>query len=121
MREFNRGPAAVRNTGERASSGEHLTFLDAGDAWLPHRLSNMIAALEREPGAVLAYSEYFAIDDDGRIGAVSQIGRPPSMESMLTRGWEKVTSMVVMRRQGFRQCGGFCEEFRSPGLEDLWT
>lgn len=119
--QSNRGPAAARNTSERASSGEYLAFLEADDAWLPHKLSKMVPALEREPGAVLAYSEYFAIDDEGRIGAVSQIGPPPSMESMLTRGWGKATSTVVMRRQGFRQCGGFCERFRSPGLEDLWT
>jgi glycosyltransferase involved in cell wall biosynthesis len=121
VRQSNRGPAAARNTAERASSGEYVAFLDADDAWLPHKLFKMVAALEREPGAVLAYSEYFAIDDNGRIGAVSQIGPPPSMEFMLTRGWEKVTSTVVMRRQGFRRCGGFCEKFCSAGLEDLWT
>lgn len=121
IRQSNRGPAAARNAGERASSGKYVAFLDADDAWLPHKLSKTVAALEREPGAVLAYSEYFDIDDDGRIGASSHIGPPPSMESMLTSGWDKVTSTVVMRRKALERCGGFCEKFHSPGLEDLWT
>jgi hypothetical protein len=29
-------------------------------------------------------------------------------------------SAVVMRRDVFERCGGFCEEFRAPGYEDPW-
>jgi GT2 family glycosyltransferase len=40
----------------------------------------------------------------------------------LARFWPIVPSTVVMRRSAFEACGGFCEEFRTPGYEDpeLW-
>jgi hypothetical protein len=44
------------------------------------------------------------------------------MDEMLTAWWPIVPSTVVMRRSVFEACGGFCEEFRTPGYEDpdLW-
>ncbi|MBV8358167.1 MAG: hypothetical protein JO189_09570 [Deltaproteobacteria bacterium] len=44
------------------------------------------------------------------------------MDEMLTEWWPIVPSTVVMRRSTFEACGGFCEEFRTPGYEDpeLW-
>jgi glycosyltransferase involved in cell wall biosynthesis len=121
LRQPNRGPAVARNLGARASVAEYLAFLDADDVWLPGKLAKTVEPLERNRGAVLAYSEYLAVDDDGRVCAQSQLGPPPSLESMLSAGWEKVTSTVVMRGESFERCGGFCEDFKSPGLEDLWT
>ncbi len=121
VRQANRGPAVARNAAARASGGEYLAFLDADDVWLPDKLAKTVAALEVSAGAVLAYSEYFSVADDGRVAGTSHLGPPPTMNSMLTNGWEKVTSTVVMRRAAFERCGGFSEEFRTPGLEDLWT
>jgi glycosyltransferase involved in cell wall biosynthesis len=44
--ERNRGAAAARNTGIRASHGEYLAFLDSDDEWLPHKLEEQIALLK---------------------------------------------------------------------------
>ena len=45
----NKGAAAARNTGIRASHGELVAFLDADDIWLPEKLSNQVALLENHP------------------------------------------------------------------------
>jgi len=40
----NSGPSAARNTGIRAATSEWIALLDADDAWLPDRLSNLLSA-----------------------------------------------------------------------------
>jgi glycosyltransferase involved in cell wall biosynthesis len=45
----NGGPAAARNLGVAAASGEILTFLDDDDTWTPERLKHALSALERAP------------------------------------------------------------------------
>jgi glycosyltransferase involved in cell wall biosynthesis len=44
-----RGPAAGRNVGLRAASGDVIAFSDADDIWPPHKLSLQLERLDREP------------------------------------------------------------------------
>ncbi len=57
-------PAALNN-GFRHARGEYLTWTSADNVMLPQQLERLVAALEADAGAGLAFSDYEAIDDRG--------------------------------------------------------
>jgi glycosyltransferase involved in cell wall biosynthesis len=119
----NSGIAVSRNLGVAAAQGEYLAFLDSDDAWAPAMIERTVAALDANPACVLAYTNCAVIDSDGRdldsalIGA--GVDHAPTLQEMLSRLWPIMPSAVVMRRTAFDACGGFAEEFRSYGFEDV--
>jgi glycosyltransferase involved in cell wall biosynthesis len=118
----NRGPAAARNAGVAACDSRYIAFLDADDVWLSGKLASTCTALDANPRAALAFSDYMVAEADGEARTWPRVGPAPSMEDLLSAGWDICTSSVVMRRSVFQRCGGFCEEFRRPGFEDpyMW-
>lgn len=46
IRQENAGPAAARNRGIAASSGELIAFLDSDDLWLPEKLERQVKLLQ---------------------------------------------------------------------------
>jgi|YelNatPaOPRAMG01_1025707.scaffolds.fasta_scaffold09899_2 glycosyltransferase involved in cell wall biosynthesis len=119
-----RGPAAARNAGVAKSHGRFLAFLDADDVWLPEFLSKTVAALNRSPGSALAFAEVMPLDENDNLVDdfvdPAQFEGVPTLDDLLERWWPILPSAVVMRRDVFERCGGFCEEFRAPGYEDPW-
>jgi len=119
----NGGIAAARNMGVAAANGEYLAFLDSDDIWAPTMIERTMAALDGTPDCVLAYTNCAVIDSEGRdldsalIGA--GVDHAPTVDEMLSRLWPIMPSAVVMRRVAFDACGGFSEEFRSYGFEDV--
>lgn len=63
LRQPNAGTAAARNTGLARASGHYVSFLDHDDAWLPGFLTATAEAFEREPGAGLAFTDAWIVDD----------------------------------------------------------
>jgi glycosyltransferase involved in cell wall biosynthesis len=125
IRQDNRGPAAARNAGARVSRGEYLAFLDADDEWLPSKLERMVTALDDNPNAVLAFSNFIGIDSAGgefRRLYASNISIGDSNFGLDDDVPLILPSCVVIRREIFEACGGFCEDFKRPGGEDpfLW-
>jgi glycosyltransferase involved in cell wall biosynthesis len=119
----NGGIAAARNTGVAAAIGEYLAFLDCDDIWMPTMVERAVAALDGDPDCVLAYTNCAVVDSDGHDLRAALIGagvdHAPSLDEMLSRLWPIMPSAVVMRRATFDACGGFSEEFRSYGFEDV--
>jgi glycosyltransferase involved in cell wall biosynthesis len=119
----NGGIAAARNTGVAAANGEFLAFLDSDDIWAPTMIDRTMAALDGNPDCVLAYTNCAVIDSDGRDLDSALIGKgvdhSPTLDEMLSRLWPIMPSAVVMRRTTYDSCGGFLEEFRSYGFEDV--
>jgi len=127
--QANRGPAAARNTGVAHATGKYLAFLDADDLWLPGKLAIMTAALERNPAASLAFSEYGIIDENGTEHGQSAIGEEPWMRGRLDGRPFPICSLEfgilpstwVVPRSFLERSGGFSEAFKGAGYEDLWV
>jgi glycosyltransferase involved in cell wall biosynthesis len=119
VNQENRGASASRNAGVRAAGGEYVAFLDADDLWARDKVSRTCAALDSNPKASLAFSDYTAMVPGRELNPYTFAGAP-SMEEMLTRLSDILPSTVVVRRGAFDACGGFSEEFRCNHFEDCW-
>jgi len=125
LTQANRGLSAARNAGVRAGAGELIALLDADDAWQPRFLTELVGALDREgAGAVLAFSDVSIMTSDGaelepKLAAPRDL-QSPSLDQMFEHLCPIMPSAVVMRRAAFEQAGGFCEEFRGLGYEDVY-
>ena len=122
IEQANRGAAAARNAGVAVASGEYLAFLDADDQWLPEKLAKTVPVFERNPAAVLVFSDAIPVGADGAAAGESYVtpdcAHAPTMAEMLDRWWPIIPSTAVMRSATFAACGGFVEEFRLAAYED---
>ncbi|MBE3604162.1 glycosyltransferase [bacterium] len=123
IRRPNGGISAARNQGAAAAAGEYLAFLDADDLWEPQMVERCAAALDAHPECVMAFANLALVDSDGRDLGARLIGsgfdHAPTLEEMLVRLWPIMPSAVMVRRSAYDTVGGFCEEFRSYGFEDV--
>src|SRR5216684_5362147 len=124
----NRGLSAARNTAVCRSTGKYLALLDADDIWLPGKLKTMVSALERNPSASLAFSDYRWIDDKGAHGG-SSVCDVAGLQRLMSESplpvYSFPTSILpstwVMPRQVVERIGGFCEDFKGAGgCDDAW-
>jgi glycosyltransferase involved in cell wall biosynthesis len=67
LHQERRGLSAARNSGWRASSGDHIAFLDADDRLLPGAIEAGIEAFERWPRAAFAFGHYELMDEEGAV------------------------------------------------------
>jgi glycosyltransferase involved in cell wall biosynthesis len=108
LRQDNRGPAAARNVGIAACSGELITFLDLDDLWAPGHLNRSAAALDAEPGFQIA---------QGLIRNFLHVGSRAFYCSLPYRFIN--LGSFVFRRGVFDECGGFEEDMRFAEDFDL--
>jgi glycosyltransferase involved in cell wall biosynthesis len=129
IRQVNLGPAAARNAGIERAAGEYVCLLDSDDLWLPDYLERMGAALEADPGAGLAYTDAWRLDDVTRrvrrwttMRSQRPPRRPPAQrEALLAAMLERnfVYTSATVRRQVLDDVGGFKTFTRSEDYE-LW-
>ncbi len=119
LRRERGGPAAARNDAVAAGTGELIAVVDADDLWLPTKLERQIAAMDRQPEAVLAATGVESI------GATAGRGPTPSagdVTAALIADNFITNSTVLMRRSALEQAGGFDTDPDLVSVEDydLW-
>ena len=120
INQTNLGSNRSRNPGIARARGEYLAFLDSDDIWLPGRLEHTCTALDRNPNAVLSFTDVIPMDPDGALGAPWVVGGAPELSDLMTRGWSIFPSAVTMRRSVAQSCGGFPSELTNLGDCFLW-
>jgi len=125
--QINQGPAAARNTGIRAASGEFVVFLDSDDWWAPDKLERQARYLDSHPDVALVHGYFESVDDRG-VPLPKPEFRKTWWDAFRSRGdryenWLHAegcgiqTSAVAIRRSCFDQAGLFdpslriCEDY----------
>ncbi len=125
----NRGVANARNTSIKASSGEHIAFLDSDDMWLPENLELKVKLLDACPDAALVSSDYYIFDSD--TGATLRRfwdNRPYRYLLELAEGTRQpvafatllTPTVALVRRHVFDEVGYFDESLQGSDDWDMW-
>ena len=108
------GAGQARNAGLEVTSAPLVAFLDADDAWLPHRVEAGVAHLERHPEAALVAAHAFACDEGMRPSsrrprAARPARRAGCSTSCSIHNVVLNPSSVLIRRSALEAAGGFSE------------
>jgi glycosyl transferase family 2 len=118
----NRGPAAARNAGLKASHGELVVFLDADDRLLDSAVEVGVAALRRDPSAALAVGACRDVDPAG--GSLGTPAQPlihrDHYTALLKSCFILSGSSVIFTRWCLEAVGGFDEGLRTGDDYDLY-
>jgi GT2 family glycosyltransferase len=115
-REENGGIVAASADALSAARGEFIALVDHDDLIEPTALERMVAALDQQPGAVLAYSDHDILSAGGR--RFDPFYKPDFSPERL-RGQNYITHFFVARRAAVEQVGGFRPGFDGSQDHDL--
>jgi glycosyltransferase involved in cell wall biosynthesis len=115
------GQAAAKNAGVRLARAPLLAFLDADDAWMPHKLARQVALFRADPGLGVAYTRRLLIDEHGQ---QLEYGQPPLyrgrvLEELFRTNFVCYSSAMV-RRAVLDEVGPFDEGLALAIDYDLW-
>ena len=118
----NRGMSASRNLGLAHAEGEFVGFLDADDVWMPEKLVEQVAVLDREAEAALVYGRtlIWSSGSGGRdfcydLGVPpDRLYKPPVLFELLllNKAQTPTTCNALLRRSLLGEVGGFEDSFR---------
>jgi glycosyltransferase involved in cell wall biosynthesis len=119
-------PAATRNGGLRAATGEFIAFLDSDDIYFEYKLSTQIAVFDAYPEVGVVYSDgvFFRDTPDQPIGHI-QTGLPSPSGNVfaeLLRGNFLAPPVMLIRKTCLDRVGWFDEHPDYVLVEDydLW-
>lgn len=122
VRQPNGGLAAARNVGLRASTGEFVIFLDAGDRLLDGAIDDGVHALVSSPGCAMAYGRATVTGADGE---PCPSGEMPTVRTghhaaFLQTNLIWVLAAAIFRRAALTRAGGFAEGLDGAADYDLY-
>lgn len=120
----NGGVSSARNLGFKVAKAALIAFIDADDIWHPRKLADHVALHRDEPQVAASYAriafiERYADDLDGA-RTVSSLG--PScfaLADVLGENPVCTASNLVVRRDWFRDTGGFDEQLSFAEDQEL--
>lgn len=121
--ESNRGGAAARNTGIKASQSEFLAFLDSDDRWAPDKLQKQLQ-LFRTKGEDYGFSYTWLIGQDPDGEELWRLNRTIdglAEEDLLVENCMGTFSSVIARQTVLHAVGGLDEKMRSCQDWDLYV
>jgi glycosyltransferase involved in cell wall biosynthesis len=107
------GLAASRNRGIQASRADAVAFLDDDDLWEPDHVARLAAALDREPGLDVVYTDTWVLNEP--TGDRRTLAHDFDLE-VFSRDSFIPPSSVMVRRRAFDRFGLFDSEM--PYSED---
>jgi glycosyltransferase involved in cell wall biosynthesis len=113
LTQVNKGLARTCNRGARESTGEFFVFLSADDRLESTYVSELTAALDRQPEASFAYCAA------RRFGAESGVmpSRPFSAFSLI-RGRNYINGSALTSRADYLEAGGYPEDLGEGAFDD---
>ncbi len=120
----NRGQAAARNTGIRASRGAFLAFLDDDDQWEPEFLSFHTGVMQADPGLAVHYADAMIFGDTPMRGRTIMELTPShgdaTFHRLIGRACTVLNCAALSRREAVLRAGMFDESYRYGEDIDLW-
>ncbi len=116
----NRGGAAARNTGIRASGGRFIAFLDDDDEWLPEKLEIQMKEFANTPAEVgFCFTAVTQKRDEGNFSSQVPSGIIDYYERSLQTFKGILTSSLIVKKKAFDNVGLFDENFPSHQEAEL--
>ena len=127
LRQANRGQSAARNLAAREAEGDYLAFLDQDDRWYPGHLEALVEALQSDPRAGWAYSDFDEIDLAGNLVTkdfiqVAGLSHPKrTIGECVECDLMVIPSASMIRRKAFEEAEGFDESLCGYEDDDLFV
>jgi glycosyltransferase involved in cell wall biosynthesis len=122
IRKENGGVGSALNWGIQKAMGEYIAWLSHDDLFLPTKLERQVSFLLKFPQFKACYTDYYIIDDHGRI--VAEVDTPwypreQAIRALFGRSYVH-GSTIIIERTCFDRVGYFSERWRYTQDTEMW-